>query len=95
MGSHRRDRGYHERGSALNQGKGIRVVPGLLSAVEQAALDMTADLVNMFLPLLSNQSGDQTDFAHHIHAIQNIILSQPTARANPQIIVDGRHHHER
>lgn len=60
--------------------------PGKLNEHETQALDLTRDLANAIGRMVEDgptRGADLAEVLGHVHVIQAYILSQPTARANP------------
>jgi hypothetical protein len=59
----------------------------LLTEAEHRAIELTAELVNLVCTEVigdgPSRTGDVREFAAHVHAIQQQILSQAAARAYP------------
>lgn len=60
----------------------------MLTVDELAAMALTVDLVNLVCQkVISNgrsREGDVNEFVHHIHIIQQMIMSQAAGRAYPE-----------
>lgn len=59
--------------------------PHLLTDQEILLLETLGDCWNEFAELKELHSADKGDFAHHIHALQNIIMSRAAVREYPNI----------
>lgn len=59
----------------------------LLTEAEHRAMELTVQLVNLLSTEIIGQgrsrAGDINEVVHHIHGIQNMILSQAAGRAYP------------
>jgi hypothetical protein len=64
--------------------------PGYLTTAEVRAIDLTAELWNLMVRDIigpgSARSGDISELAHHVHAVQQMIMSQAAARAYPGLL---------
>jgi hypothetical protein len=58
----------------------------MLTPDELAAMDLTAELANLFGRIIGDgptRDGDWSEVAVHIHTLQHLIMAQAAARAYP------------
>lgn len=58
-----------------------------LTVDEHRLLDMISDVFNLFTAITGrglSRDGDMIEIAHHVHALQDMVLAQAAARAYPR-----------